>query len=51
MLDLSQVWAGPPAGRYLADYGADVVKVQTNKRVWAAGAPGSTDPDEPLAWE
>ena len=51
VLDLGQVWAGPLVARYLADYGADVVKVQTTKRPWPSGVPGSTDPAEPLAWE
>ena len=51
MLDLGQVWAGPLVSRYLADYGADVVKVQTTKRPWGSGVPGSFDPSEALAWE
>lgn len=51
VLDLGQVWAGPLVGRYLADYGADVIKVQTTKRPWSSGVPGSFDPSEPLAWE
>ncbi len=51
VLDLGQVWAGPLVSRYLADYGADVVKVQTTKRPWGSGVPGSFDPAEPLAWE
>ena len=31
ILDLSRAWAGPYGTRYLADYGADVIKVETGK--------------------
>ena len=51
VLDLGQVWAGPLVGRYLADYGADVVKLQTTKRPWSSGVPGSAEPSDPMAWE
>ncbi len=51
VLDFGQVWAGPLVSRYLADYGADVVKVQTTKRAWSSGVPGSVNPEEPLSWE
>ena len=51
ILDLGQVWAGPLTIRYLADFGADVIKVQTKTRPWMSGVPGSFDPKEPLAWE
>jgi benzylsuccinate CoA-transferase BbsF subunit len=45
------VWAGPFGPRCLADYGADVVAVQTSRRPWSSGVPFSTDPADPLAWE
>ena len=51
VLDLGQVWAGPLACRYLADFGADVIKVQTTTVPWSSGVPGSTDPSDPMAWE
>src|SRR5499427_5865844 len=31
ILDLSRVWAGPYGTRYLADFGAEVIKVETGK--------------------
>ena len=49
VLDLGQVWAGPLVGRYLADYGADVVSIRTASRPPTVG--GSTDPESPVAWE
>ena len=49
VLDLGQVWAGPLVGRYLADYGADVVSIRTASRPPTVG--GSTDPGSPVAWE
>lgn len=32
MLDLSQVWAGPLCAQYLADFGAEVIRVETAGR-------------------
>ncbi len=49
VIDLGQVWAGPLLGRYLSDYGADVIVVDTASRPRAVA--GSVDPTEPLAWE
>jgi benzylsuccinate CoA-transferase BbsF subunit len=39
--DFSWVQAGPWVGRYFADYGAEVVKIESTKRIdWARNAPG-----------
>ena len=49
VLDLTQAWAGPLLVRYLADFGADVILVETPSRPrWMAGDP---DPRQPFAWE
>jgi crotonobetainyl-CoA:carnitine CoA-transferase CaiB-like acyl-CoA transferase len=40
VVDMSHVWAGPLAGRLLADLGADVIKVEAPGR--RGGAPGET---------
>ena len=50
VIDISQVWAGPLLGRYLADYGADVILIETASRPRGAIA-DATDPAQPLAWE
>lgn len=49
VIDLGQVWAGPLLGRYLADWGADVILVDTATRPRALA--GEFDPTDPIAWE
>ena len=49
VLDLGQVWAGPLLARYLADWGAEVIAVETASRPRAL--PGDSDPSQPGAWE
>ena len=49
VLDLGQVWAGPVLGRYLADYGAEVICVETAAR--PRRMPGATAPEGARAWE
>ena len=49
VIDLGQVWAGPLLVRYLADYGADVIAVETASRPRAL--PGAEDRSHPAAWE
>jgi len=49
VIDLGQVWAGPLLARYLADWGADVIAVETHTRPRAL--PGVADASQPGAWE
>ena len=49
VIDLGQVWAGPQLGRYLADYGADVIAISTGSR--ARAGPPPPGPEQPVAWE
>lgn len=49
VIDLGQVWAGPLLARYLADWGADVIAVETGSRPRAL--PGVSDPTLPGVWE
>ncbi len=49
VIDLGQVWAGPLLVRYLADYGADVITVETESRPRAL--PQIEDQSQPGNWE
>lgn len=53
VIDFGQVWAGPVLGHYLADMGAEVIRIQTAKRI--AGAAGAaaepTDPANPHSYQ
>ncbi len=51
ILDLGIVWAGPQTVRFLADFGADVIKLTTNTRPWMSGVRGGSDPADPMSWE
>ena len=51
ILDLGIVWAGPQTIRFLADFGADVIKLTTNTRAWMSGVKGGSDPADPMSWE
>lgn len=49
VLDLSIMWAGPQLGRYLGDFGAEVILVETNERPRLFQT--EYDPSLPRAWE
>src|SRR6266851_9380170 len=60
VVDLSEVWAGPMAASYLADWGAEVIRVESYPRsetlrpvVPTPGGLGfaDNDPLHPLPWE
>jgi crotonobetainyl-CoA:carnitine CoA-transferase CaiB-like acyl-CoA transferase len=52
VLDLGQVWAGPLLGQYLSDFGAEVIRVETGRRLgMQSGATAvPTDPAAPAAY-
>lgn len=60
VVDLSEVWAGPMAASYLADWGAEVIRVESYPRsetlrpvIPTPGGLGfaDNDPRHPLPWE
>jgi crotonobetainyl-CoA:carnitine CoA-transferase CaiB-like acyl-CoA transferase len=53
VLDLGQVWAGPLLGVYLSDFGAEVIRVETQVRTgMQSGAQRPlTDPANPFSYE
>lgn len=52
VLDLGQVWAGPLLGQYLSDFGAEVIRVETGRRLGmqSGAATVPTDPANPAAY-
>ncbi len=52
VLDLGQVWAGPLLGQFLSDFGAEVIRVETGKRLGmqSGAAATPTDPTNPAAY-
>lgn len=53
VLDLGQVWAGPLLGCYLADFGAEVIRVETTARagLQSGASRAQTDPANPLSYD
>ena len=52
VLDLGQVWAGPLLGQYLADFGAEVIKVANPEREAMQSGPNVVlDPADPIAYD
>jgi crotonobetainyl-CoA:carnitine CoA-transferase CaiB-like acyl-CoA transferase len=60
VVDMTELWAGPMAASYLADWGAEIIRVESYPRAETVrpltGSPGAlgfshNDPMRPLPWE
>ncbi|MDO8673502.1 MAG: CoA transferase [Dehalococcoidia bacterium] len=53
VIDLGQVWVGPMLGHYLADYGAEVIRVDTARRqkMTAGGRRPAAGPTDPMSFQ